>query len=213
MQEAKKYFNFDPKKLLKVKVSDVRPNTWNPKDPDDPDYEKVKRSVEINGLTQPIFVRENDNGESKYEILDGEHRWRSARDLNFENIYVYNEGEVPDDYAKSLTLWHEVSVGMSEADLAPLVVELNQLNFELPYNELEIEGFENLAKFDFNESYKEQTPIKTNDDDFEQLTIKMTPEEFEIVNNAIKKVKDEYETTEGGALKIICEQVVSSEES
>ena len=135
MQDAKKYFDFDPKKLLEVKVSEVRPNTWNPKDPDDPDYEKVKRSVEINGLTQPIFVRENDNGKTKYEILDGEHRWRSARDLGFEKIYVYNEGVVPDEYAKSLTLWHEVSVGMQESELAPLVVELTSLNFELPYKD------------------------------------------------------------------------------
>lgn len=202
----KEYFDFDPNKLKKVKVTEVRPNSWNPKDKDDPDYEKVKKSVELNGLTQPIFVRENDNGETKYEILDGEHRHRAAKDLGLEYIYVYDEGVVPDEYAKSLTIWHEVSVGMREYDLAPLVVELNDLKMELPYNELEIDGFRNLATFDFDEAYKDQKVKKEKDiPDKEVLTIEMTSAQYKTVMDSIDKTKEMLECPDGEALSILCE--------
>lgn len=121
---AKQYFEFDPKKLKKVSISEVRENSWNPKDPDDPDYQKVLRSIQLNGLTQPIFVRENDNGDTKYEVLDGAHRLRACFELGYEEIYVYDEGTVPDELAKSLTIWHEVSVKTQKELLAPLALGL-----------------------------------------------------------------------------------------
>lgn len=135
----KEVFEFDEQKLMRVGVNEVRPNTWNPKRKDNKEYEKVKESVQVNGLTQPIFVRENDNGETKYEILDGEHRHRAAKELGLEYIYIYNEGVVDDNLARSLTLWHEVSVSMDEDMLRPLVMELNKAGVEIPFNDLEVE--------------------------------------------------------------------------
>ena len=210
--KAKEVFEFNPQKLQKVKISEVRENDWNPKNPDDPEYEKVKRSIEINGLTQPIFVRVNNNGETKYEVLDGAHRFRACRDLGFKEIYIYNEGEVPDALAKSFTIFHQVQVPFSEVELAPLVMELNDLEMELPYNDLEIEGFRNLATFDFDSVWKDQTPIEEPVKDEEVLTIKMTPGQFDIVNRSIEKVKTEYSVKDGEALKMICEQAVSLDE-
>lgn len=213
MQEkAKEIFEFDPEKLLKVFISEVRENNWNPKDPNSPEYEKVKRSIEINGLTQPIFVRENSDGNTKYEVLDGAHRFRSCKELGFKEIYIYNEGVVPDSLAKSFTIYHQIQVPFSESELAPLVMELNDLEIELPYNELEIEGFRNLATFNFDEAWKEQTPLDTKDKEEETLTVVMTPEQFDIVNRSIEKIKTEYGVKEGEALKIICEQCVSLDE-
>jgi len=218
MQEkAKEIFEFDPKKLLKVPISEVRENNWNPKDPNSPEYEKVKRSIEINGLTQPIFVRENSDGDTKYEVLDGAHRFRSCKELGFKEIYIYNEGVVPDPLAKSFTIYHQIQVPFDEAELAPIVMELNNLQMELPYNELEIDGFRNLASFDFDKAYESQTPLKEdNDKDEEILTIKMTADQIEKVNNAIEEVKASKKVKEGEALTMLCEgglDVIFSDES
>ena len=113
-----------------------------------------------------------------------------------------------------MTIWFEVQVPFSEVELAPIVMELNDLDIELPYNDLEIDGFRNLASFDFDSAWGEQTPIDEEEKNEEILTVKMTPEQFDIVHRSIEKVASEDSVTEGEALKRICEQSVSlSEES
>lgn len=195
--DAKQYFEFNPDKLKKVKIEEVRENPWNPKDPDDPDYQKVLKSIQINGLTQPIFVRENDDGVSKYEILDGAHRFRACYELGYDEIYVYDEGEVPDELAKSLTIWHEVSVKSQKELLAPLAMELNSLNMELPFSDKEMFKFEKICSQDFDD-----TP-KTDMDSFKDLKIRMTKDQFDFVTNAIKTVAQQENVSDGMALELL----------
>ena len=202
----KKYFEFNPEKLKKVKVDEIRENYWNPKDPDDPDYQKVLRSIQINGLTQPIFVRENDDGTTKYEILDGAHRWRAAYELGFDEIYVYDEGEVPDDLAKSLTIWHEVSVKAQKELLAPLAMELNKLNIGLPFSDKEMFKFEKIMSQDFDD-----VP-KTDMDSFKDLKIRMTQDQFDVVIHAIKTVAEKENVSDGRAIELICADFMSAYE-
>lgn len=136
---AKETFEFDPKKLLKVNIDKVRENSWNPKSRDTKEYKDVKRSIEINGLTQPIFVRENNNGESEYEVLDGAHRLRACKELGYKEIYIYNEGKVNDELAKSFTIFHQVQVPFDKKLLKPLVIELNEVGIELPDMGIQLE--------------------------------------------------------------------------
>ena len=198
--------DFDPKKILKVQIDNVEPNDYNPKQKDTPEYKNVVKSIQINGLKQPIFVREVD-GNDNYVIVDGEQRWTAAKELGYKEIYVYNLGNISEEEAKSLTIWLEVQVPFDEAELAPIVMELNDLKIELPYNELEIDGFRNLATFNFDDAWKDQTPIKEdNEKDEEILTIKMTSAQLEVVNNAIEEIKATEKIKEGEALAMLCER-------
>ena len=203
--------DFDPTKILKVQIDKVEPNDYNPKEKDTPEYKNVVKSIQLNGLKQPIFVREVD-GNDNFVIVDGEQRWTAAKELGHKEIYIYNLGKISEEEAKSLTIWLEVQVPFSEAELAPIVMELNDLDIELPYNDLEIDGFRNLASFDFDSAWGEQTPIDEEEKNEEILTVKMTPEQFDIVHRSIEKTVSEYSVTEGEALKKICEQSVSLEE-
>ena len=203
--------DFDPTKILKVQIDKVEPNDYNPKEKDTPEYKNVVKSIQLNGLKQPIFVREVD-GNDNFVIVDGEQRWTAAKELGYKEIYIYNLGKISEEEAKSLTIWLEVQVPFSEAELAPIVMELNDLDIELPYNDLEIDGFRNLASFDFDSAWGEQTPIDEEEKNEEILTVKMTPEQFDIVHRSIEKTVSEYSVTEGEALKKICEQSVSLEE-
>lgn len=197
--------DFDPTKILKVQIDKVEPNDYNPKEKDTPEYRNVVRSIQLNGLKQPIFVREVD-GNDNFVIVDGEQRWTAAKELGYKEIYIYNLGKISEEEAKSLTIWFEVQVPFSEYELAPIVMELSDLQIELPYNELEIDGFRNLASFDFNKAYTSQTPLKEdNDKDEEILTIKMTVDQIEKVNNAIEEVKASKNVKEGEALTMLCE--------
>lgn len=205
-----KTFEFSPERVKKVDIEKIVPNSWNPKPADPPEMEYIKKSLQQNGYATPILVREKMGG---YEVIDGQHRLLAAKELGYKELYIYDAGDVSDEEAKAMTIWMQTQIEFSEEELAPLVMELNDLKIDLPYNELEIEGFRNLATFDFNEAYKDQDPVNTSDEKNENiLTVKLTSEQFEIVSKSIEKTKSEYRVSEGEALKMICEAAVSLDE-
>ena len=197
---ANKKTDFDPNNIKRVNINDVTPNDYNPKKKDTKEYKNVVESLRVNGLKQPIMVRE-ENG--KLIVVDGEQRYTAAKELGYEEIYVYNLGEISSQEAKALTIWMEVQVPFDEVELAPIVVELNNLDIELPYTEMEIADFTDMADFDFDSIYKEDTPIDVEEDGFKTLNIKMTSSQFEIVKNGIDIVSEQENVSEGRALELL----------
>lgn len=196
-----KKFEFKKENLLKVDINKVHPNSWNPKEPNTKEYENVKKSLEINGYAQPILVREDGDG---FEIIDGQHRFLAAKELGYSEIYIYNAGQISDEDAKSMTIWMQTQVPFDEVQLAPIVVELNKLDIQLPYTDEEIVTFEKMTQFDFDAAYNEDVPQDADmDDDMKTLNIKMTPEQFETVQNAIKTVMEGENVNEGESLRRI----------
>lgn len=196
-----KKFEFDEKNIKKVDIDSVSPNTWNPKQPNTKEYENVKRSLEINGYAQPILVREKDGG---YEIIDGQHRYLAAKELGYQKIYIYDVGEISDEDAKAMTIWMQTQVPFDEIQLAPLVVELNQTAIELPYTDNEIKVFAEMLDFDYNTKYDEAEPKEHGDDGLKTLKLRMTPEQYEVVNSAIKYIAKEENVSDGRALELLC---------
>lgn len=195
-----KKFEFDEKNIRKVNINNIHVNSWNPKEPNSKEYENIKKSLEINGYAQPILVREDGD---KYEIIDGQHRFLAAKELGYSEIYIYNAGKISDEDAKSMTIWMQTQVPFDEVELAPLVVELNKLDIKLPYTEEQILDFENMAKFDFNEGYEEKEPEVEDNEGFKTLSIKMTEDQFDVVNNAINLVMNDQDVSAGRALELL----------
>lgn len=196
-----KKFEFKKENLLKVDINKVHPNSWNPKEPNTKEYENVKKSLEINGYAQPILVREDGDG---FEIIDGQHRFLAAKELGYSEIYIYNAGQISDEDAKSMTIWMQTQVPFDEVQLAPIVVELNKLDITLPYTDEEIVTFEKMTQFDFDTAYNEEGPQNDElDDEMKTLNIKMTPEQFETIQNAIKTVMEGENVNEGESLRRI----------
>lgn len=197
-------FDFDFTKLKKVPISQVKPNGWNPKDKDTKEYKQVLRSIIANGLREPIVVREL--AKDSYEIIDGEQRYTAAGEAGYDEVVVYNEGKMTDKQAKSLTIWYEVQVPFNEVDLSHLVVELDDLGMELPYNEAQIADFRNMSAFDLNSEGNQPNP---GDTEFKSLNLKLGAEAFEIVMRAIKHVKEENDCSESRAIELICADYLS----
>lgn len=196
--------DFDPSKIIKVPIDKVEPNDYNPKEKNAKEYKNVVESIRRNGLKQPIFVREVDNNE-KYVVVDGEQRLTAANELGYTEIYVYNLGKISEEEAKALTIWFEVQVPFSEVELAPIVVELNKLDITLPYTDEEIVTFKKMTQFDFDTAYNEEGPQNDEpDDEMKTLNIKMTPEQFETVDGAIKYIMEQEDVNAGRALELLC---------
>lgn len=195
---------FLPENLKLVPTDKVRPNTWNPKDKDTPEFRKVVESLKAYGQRQPIVVREN-NG---YEIIDGEQRWRACNELGFKNVLVYNEGKVEDKRAQELTLWYQVQAPFNEVKLAGLIVKLvvDFPDTTIPFTPEQIEEMKDLVKFDWDKYKINTTPTTDSGPVIKTLVVPMTEEQYNMVQDAIHKIKDEAEQkdmTDGRALELM----------
>ena len=194
--------NYDPKNIKKVKIDEVEVNDYNPKAKETKEYQNVVKSLRINGLQQPIMVREL-NG--KYVIVDGEQRYTAAKELGFEEIYIYNFGEISDEDAKATTIWMEVQVPFDQIDLAPIVLELHEQGFELPFTDLQLDDFKHIAEFDFDSYVAEDNlPVKNdNSEKTYQIKIKLSKEQLDEINEAIKAMVEGENIGEAHALELL----------
>lgn len=194
--------NYDPKNIKKVKIDEVEVNDYNPKAKETKEYQNVVKSLRINGLQQPIMVREL-NG--KYVIVDGEQRYTAAKELGFEEIYIYNFGEISDEDAKATTIWMEVQVPFDQIDLAPIALELHEQGFELPFTDLQLDDFKHIAEFDFD-SYVAEDNLPVKDDNSVktyQIKIKLSKEQLDEINEAIKAMVEGENIGEAHALELL----------
>lgn len=195
-------FDFDVKKLKTVKVDIIEPSDYNPKDKDDKNFEKVLWSIEKKGFRQPIVVRENPDKKGHYIIIDGHQRYRAAVELGYTEIPVYNEGIVPLEEAKSLTIWYETHVPFKDDLLAGLVKELDDLGMDLPFFDDEKNDLLQMANFDFTAAFEDDEVPEDADEDFDLKTfsVKCTPEQYQEIADAVAQKAKDDDVNEGEAL-------------
>ncbi len=138
---------------LDLMIQDADPNPWNPNVQSKVEFEKLLNSIKRFGFTIPVVVRELGD---RYQIVDGEHRWRAAKSLRMDRIPARNIGTVPDDVAKQLTvIFNELSGSPDEVRLADLLrdvaetVELDMLKEVMPFPDRELENLIESVDFSF----------------------------------------------------------------
>lgn len=90
------------KSLSEVEVSRIRENPLQPRLEFDPVHlDELKRSIEQNGMIQPLTVRKAG---SDYELIAGERRLRAVRELGFARVPVYVMDVTSDDHMLELAL-------------------------------------------------------------------------------------------------------------
>jgi len=89
----------------------ITPNSYNPNRQNDHEFRLLCKSIEEDGFTQPVIVGADG------VIVDGEHRWRAARELGLEQIPIVR---VPMDAAQArvATLRHNRARGSEDLELS-----------------------------------------------------------------------------------------------
>jgi ParB family transcriptional regulator, chromosome partitioning protein len=88
--------------LSQVPIDALRPGKYQPRTRmDEASLNELAESIRARGVIQPIVVR--PVGDSQYEILAGERRWRAARIAGLETIAAVVR-EVPDEAALGIGL-------------------------------------------------------------------------------------------------------------
>jgi len=161
-----------------VSHNSIRPNDYNPNRQSDHDFELLLRSMEEDGFTQPIIVHRDTK-----QIVDGEHRWRAASELDIDPIPVVFVQMTPEQM-KIATLRHNRARGSEDVDLSAQVLrdlqELGALDWaqdSLMLDDTEINLLledipapEALASEEFAEAW---IPV-ASDDDHEDATSSST---------------------------------------
>lgn len=71
-------------RVLYVNINDIKPNRDQPrKNFNEERLHDLARSIEENGVIQPVVVRKMDNG---YELVAGERRWRASRIAGLKKV-------------------------------------------------------------------------------------------------------------------------------
>jgi len=77
--------------LQKVKVPDLKPNSWNPNEMEAQMFDRLKDRISKVGFRDPILCRPD------LIITDGEHRWKALMDLGKEDTWVIVADESEED--------------------------------------------------------------------------------------------------------------------
>jgi len=107
-----------------VPINKIIPNEWNPNRQSDHDFELLLKSMSEDGFTQPVVTIRTEKG---IKIVDGEHRWRAASVLGFEEIPVVIT-PMTEEQAKIATLRHNRARGSEDIELtAELLRDLEKV--------------------------------------------------------------------------------------
>ena len=100
--------------LAHIPISAMRPGKYQPRTRmDEASLAELAQSIRSRGVIQPVVVR--PVGESQYELLAGERRWRAARMAGLEAIPAVIR-EVPDEAALGIGLIENIQ----REDLNPI---------------------------------------------------------------------------------------------
>lgn len=177
-----------------VDINEVCFNPWNPKIKRSKEYEKVKESVKLNGLGMPIVVREIEDDNYKYQVLDGEQRLTAALDLGYDKVWIVNLGQVSDEEAKSKTLWYEMAVPFDQEQLGKLLVDLVD-KVELPYSDAEIEVISGISLVseddeDFTDDLFDDSEKK------KKFVIECSPENLDNIKSKFNALYEEFNNSQ-----------------
>jgi ParB/RepB/Spo0J family partition protein len=125
-----------------IPLSSLRENRWNPNRMKDALFESLKANIEREGYLQPIIVRPLESrkpraesrevrAESRYEIIDGAHRFRALKTLGHQEAQcvVLN---LTEKQAKTLTIaMNRLRGAFDCSELAGLLKELEMEQKEI----------------------------------------------------------------------------------
>lgn len=135
---------------VEIDINKIKSNKWNPTNLGNASYILLKRSIKAIGMLNPIVVRQKDK---YFELIDGENRWKIAKELGAQTIQakiikVKNELEAKAisfslnkikgklDSNRSTALVNEIRKGMDDKELqAILGLDKKKLDRYLAFGE------------------------------------------------------------------------------
>ncbi len=117
------------KTLQHIEVSDISPNPYNPRMVfDQVELDDLKKSISKVGILVPLTVYKNTKNfpKTSYILLDGERRWRCAKELGMETVPA-NVIDEPEDITQNILFMFNIHHYRKEWALFPTALKLEVL--------------------------------------------------------------------------------------
>ncbi len=138
MKKERRYLS-----ITELRTDLLEPNPWNPNRMTEAIRRKLALNLKCDGFVAPLLVRKLGD---RYQIVNGEHRWRIARELGYQTVPCVVLADLDDRRARILTVnLNELGGDPVPVLLAKLLHELeeetplSELASVLPYDESEIQ--------------------------------------------------------------------------
>lgn len=115
------------KTLKDIRVDEISPNPHNPRLVFEPrELDELKGSLAKVGVLVPLTVYKNEKSfpKAEYVILDGERRWRCAKELGFETVPA-NIIDEPKDITQNILFMFNIHHFRKEWALFPTALKLD----------------------------------------------------------------------------------------
>jgi len=161
----------------RVKTKSIRPNSWNFNMQSDRLFNSLKEALRRFGRLYPVIVREVED--EKYEIIDGEHRWKALLQLGVESTPVKNLGRVSDVLAKELMTILNKTRG--EANPEKLGLSLSRI-----VRAMEESGEDPLAILPYDAEQLKRLMAVSEELKVESTAVEIVPEEWDAMRDSTR---------------------------
>jgi hypothetical protein len=146
------------KRSLLIKKEQIEPNPWNPNVTTRREQNAIQESLEAFGQIANVLVREV--GKGKYQIIDGEHRFKELPEAMYCDVVKLNDAD-----AKRLTIITNEGGNPDKALLAELLQDIAQdmtieeMMVGLPYDDKTLEDL-----LDYETDFSNYESFSSDDD-------------------------------------------------
>jgi len=198
-----------PVRFEEIRLDMLVPNPWNPNEMDPEDYEKARESIRRFGFIDPITVRKI--GEA-YQIIDGEHRWKAAKDEGLEAVPVAII-DVDDADAEQLTfILNELRGRPNPQKLAALVRDLaskrsmSDLESVLPLRRQQLAAMiaERREAIDWDALQQKPAEAADKKERWVERVFRLPKSAADVVDEALVRVREDGVSDDWKALELIC---------
>lgn len=183
-----------------VDIDDIRPNPHNPNSMTDEKFSYLAENIEEKGFDVPIIVVEDpdDDSDTQYMIIDGEHRWKAAKHLGYDSVPVIIKQSLTEEDYMTETVRRNTIVGTLEEDKVERIIDKLSVNDEEEIaRELGMETDDEIDQYiedEIAESEQEiedniEEEIENNDDDSEK-EVNMVDNLSTVLNDLMGKYGD-----------------------
>lgn len=151
-------------RIEKRKIDELIPAIYNPRKDltiNDPEYKKIKRSIETFGYVDPIIVNERTG-----VIVGGHQRLKVLKDLGYEEIEV-SVVNLDEKQEKALNVaLNKIEGDWDNVKLKDLLEELDDGSFDVELTGFDMDEIENLMTQYFDEennSEEDTSPAELSD--------------------------------------------------
>lgn len=207
-----------PVELLPLTM--VEPNPWNPNQMSDRIFQAAQESLLSYGFVTPIVVRPHPEEEGRFQIVDGEHRWRAMRGFVDQGLppgasealkELVAGGHIPaqvvpmtDAWAKKFTVIANETRGRADAvELGNLLAQLaadtslEDLQKGLPFSQAELEELIQVGEFDwdaYEQNGKDAAAQQAQEPDaFTRFKVAMPEAAYEVYQQALTRLAAQAE--------------------